>query len=79
MRCNNHKLNEHQKHVYCHFLHLFKRQIASYYPFLHSLPVVVKSLLPDCPIPWGRIMVYNATFNSNPAISWHSVLLVEEI
>jgi hypothetical protein len=34
VRCNdiagdnaNHKLNEHQKHVYCHFLHLFKRQL----------------------------------------------------
>ena len=54
-------------------------EIASYYPFLHSFPVVVKSLLPDCPIPLGRIMVFNATFNNNPAISWHSVLLVEEI
>ena len=54
-------------------------EIASYYPFLHSFPVVVNSLLPDCPIPWGRIMVFNATFNNNPAISWRSVLLVEEI
>ena len=25
-----------------------------------------------------RIMVFNATFNNIPVISWHSVLLVEE-
>jgi hypothetical protein len=26
-----------------------------------------------------RVMVFNATFNNIPAISWRSVLLVEEI
>ena len=26
-----------------------------------------------------RVMVFNATFNNISAISWHSVLLVEEI
>jgi hypothetical protein len=29
-------------------------------------------------IPKVRVMVFNTTFNHNPAISWRSVLLVEE-
>jgi hypothetical protein len=29
-------------------------------------------------IKWFRVMVFNATFNNIPVISWQSVLLVEE-
>ena len=66
-------------HIYVHVRNDCHYIIILYFTVLFTLFVLVsKAVQYSIFVAWFGLMVFNATFNNISAISWRSVLLVEE-